>query len=65
MTITNNNTNDFTIGQRVQLHPALDRWMRGDRYGKVSKVTRQTVHVHLDRSGQTRAFQPMHLTAVN
>jgi hypothetical protein len=24
---------DFEIGQRVQLHPATDRWMMGDRYG--------------------------------
>ena len=63
--ITTNTIDTFTIGQRVQLHPALDRWMRGDRYGKVTKITRQTVHVHLWWSGQTRAFQPMHLDPIN
>jgi len=23
------------IGKRVALHPALDRWMQGDRYGEI------------------------------
>lgn len=25
-------------GQRVQLHPGTDRWMRGDRYGTVKRI---------------------------
>jgi hypothetical protein len=29
---------DFTIGQRVELHPATDRWMMGDRYGTIVKL---------------------------
>lgn len=40
-------------GSRVQLHPACDRWMRGDRFGTVRKITRRSVHVKMDRSRQT------------
>ena len=29
---------DFIPGQRVQLHPATDAWMSGDRYGVVVHV---------------------------
>jgi hypothetical protein len=42
---------DFTVGQRVQLAPHTDLWMRGARYGVVTKTTRQRVHVKLDRAG--------------
>ena len=48
----------FTIGQRVQTHPATDRYMMGDRYGSVAKVGRKYVRVHLDRSGRTMDFHP-------
>ena len=41
----------FQVGQRVELHPALDRWMRGDRFGTVEKVGRKNVQVRMDRSG--------------
>ena len=39
--------------KRVQLHPATDFWMQGDRYGDVVKVGRKYVHVKLDRSERT------------
>ncbi len=48
----------FTVGDRVELHPATDRWMRGDRFGTVAKLGRRYVHVKLDRSGDTRQFAP-------
>jgi hypothetical protein len=54
----------FDVGQRVQLHPGTDRWMRGDRYGTVVHVTKNMVHVKLDRSGQKVAFAPRNLTHV-
>jgi hypothetical protein len=63
--ITTNTIETFAIGKRVQLHPALDRWMMGDRYGDIVKTTRTHVHVHLDRSGQTLRFLPMHLDPIN
>ena len=25
----------FSKGERVQMHPATDHWMRGDRYGEI------------------------------
>jgi hypothetical protein len=43
--------------QRIELHPATDRWMMGDRYGDVLRSFKrkgQTVHrVKLDKSGKT------------
>lgn len=53
MTIT-----ELKVGQRVQLHPASDAWMAGDRYGEVIKVGRSIVHVKMDRSGRVRWFHP-------
>lgn len=41
---------DFTPGQRVQLAPHTDWWMRGARYGTVTRVTRTRVHVRLDHA---------------
>lgn len=48
----------FTVGDRVELHPATDRWMRGDRFGTVVKLGRRYVHVAMDRSGQTVKVAP-------
>ena len=42
------------IGQRVQLHPHFDDWMRGDRYGTVIKITKQHIYVKLDVSKYIR-----------
>ena len=48
----------FNVGQRVQLHPGTDSWMRGDRFGTVAKVGRALVSVRLDASGRTVQFHP-------
>lgn len=42
----------FETGNRVQLHPGTDLWMRGDRYGEVVEVTKTRVRVKLDKSGR-------------
>jgi hypothetical protein len=41
------------VGQRVQISPAYDAWLQGDRFGEVIKVTAKTVYVKLDKSGRT------------
>lgn len=47
------------IGKRVQLHPATDQWMRGDKYGEIVSETRHSkrgelyVMVKMDKSGRT------------
>lgn len=47
---------DPRIGKRVQLHPATDRWMRGDKYGEIVAVSTRYRH-YLDpkdwRNGHT------------
>jgi hypothetical protein len=39
---------DFTVGQRIELSPACDLWMRGARFGNVAKIGRKFVTVKLD-----------------
>lgn len=43
-------------GQRVELHPATDVWMRGDRYGVIEHIMRgsEYARVRFDRSGYSR-----------
>lgn len=40
------------IGKRVELHPATDQWIMGDRFGTVEKVGRKFLHVRMDKSGR-------------
>lgn len=53
--------NNFVIGQRVQLHPATNAWIQGDRYGVVVKIGRKYVHVKMDRSGRTLLISPWNI----
>jgi hypothetical protein len=39
---------DFRAGDRVELHPGCDLWMRGARFGTVTKVGRKFVTVKMD-----------------
>src|ERR1700677_2808243 len=55
---------DFTVGMRVEIHPATDAFMRGDIYGEVVKVARKYVHVKSDATGKTRGIVPDLLRAV-
>jgi hypothetical protein len=48
----------FSIGQRVELHPGCDLWMRGARYGAVVGVSGRRIRVKLDRYPRVRAFSP-------
>ena len=45
-------------GKRVELHPRLDAWMLGDRFGEVVEVGRKWVHIKMDRSGKVRKVAP-------
>jgi hypothetical protein len=46
----------YTTGTRVELYPATDAWMRGDRFGEIIAVTCRRGHVRyrvkMDRSGR-------------
>lgn len=51
---------ELRIDQRVELHPATDAWMQGDRCGVVERFSTHRdggniiVHVKMDVSGRTR-----------
>jgi len=53
MSASRTSLGSYRVGDRVQTHPATDRWMMGDRFGQISGITSRTMHVRLDRSGQT------------
>ena len=42
----------LSVGDRVELHPARDAWMQGDRFGTVEYVGRRIVKVRMDRSNR-------------
>ena len=52
-------------GKRVELHPGTDRWMMGDRYGKVVSVTNKALKVKLDKSGLTVTLPESRVTVVD
>ena len=44
--------NGYNVGDRVELHPGTDLWMRGVRYGTVERMSltpEDRVHVRLDK----------------
>lgn len=46
---------DYTIGDRVEIHPGCDLWMQGARFGEVvgmSITPKDRVRVVLDRTGK-------------
>jgi hypothetical protein len=59
-----NTIEDFERGDRVQLHPATDLWMRGARFGTVSMVGRVFVTVRTDR-GPVARLRPADLEVID
>ena len=49
---------DFRIGLRVELHPATDAWMMGDRLGVIVRVGRKYLSILMDRSCKVRRVTP-------
>lgn len=56
--MTDTITAGYSVKDRVQIHPATDRWTRGDRYGEIERVTKTRLHVRMDRSKQLVTFHP-------
>ena len=62
---------NLKIGDRVQLHPATNEWMQGDRYGLLVRSSWSTENpgvitawiVKLD-SGRVRRFHPNNIIEV-
>jgi hypothetical protein len=52
----------FHVGDLVELHPATDLWMRGCRYGEVTKVGRKYISVRVrNLKGRPVLFNPRDL----
>lgn len=58
MTIT-----DFKVGDRIQIHPASDWFMRGVRYATVTHVRTRDLVVTSD-SGKTFKIHPNNVTEI-
>lgn len=55
----------FRKGTRVELHPALDLWMRGARYGTVTRIgKRGAIYVKLDNLAREHSFRSFNLTII-
>lgn len=51
-TVNGYDGNGYTVGDRVEIHPGTDMWMRGARYGTVigmSLTTNDRIHVEMDK----------------
>lgn len=59
-----NTAADFKVGQRIQVHPAHDLFMRGARYGNVIGFTRDWVRVQLDMLPKPVRIAPRYLLDV-
>lgn len=46
---------------RVELHPATDAWMRGDRFGTVTKIGRVYFTVLMDKSKRRLKVLPINI----
>ena len=53
------------VGDHIELHPGTDRWMRGDKFGTVTSVSKAGVGVKFDRSGQTKRVAPSRIGRLN
>lgn len=53
----------FAPKQRVQLHPATDAWMQGDRYGTIVRIVTdgKKIYVKMDRSKRILIVSPKDL----
>ena len=62
-----NSQQRLRIGHRVELHPGTDRWMMGDRFGRVEKFDKRgvMVYVRLDKSGKLLKFRERDLNIVD
>jgi hypothetical protein len=53
-TVTGYDGNGYNVGDRIEIHPGTDLWMRGARYGVVvgiSQTPNDKVRVKLDKMG--------------
>jgi hypothetical protein len=56
---------EFRAGQRVELHPSMDLWMRGARFGTVKKAGGRYVYVEVDKTGRTIPIEARQLQIVD
>ena len=55
---------DLRVGDRVELHPACDRWMMGEGFATVTSIGRDLAATIFDVSGNLRRYNPCLLRKV-
>lgn len=55
---------DFEVGDRVALAPWHDLWMRGVRFGRVTRIGRKWVHIQADNLTRTITVPPWSLRLI-
>jgi hypothetical protein len=57
---------NYWIGKHVELHPALDDWMRGDRFAVVIGCPREgKLRIKFDHSGRERIIGAVNVTVAD
>jgi len=56
--------NELNVGDRVQMHPASDHSMRGDRFAEVMLIARTKVLVRFDCSSGVVDVNPSNILEV-
>lgn len=62
--LNNATLNDFRAGDRVEIHPATDLWMRGARYATVMSVGKKNLRIRLEPKGRTMLIMPGSIGAI-
>lgn len=55
---------DFKIGDRVEIHPATDLWMRGARVGVIIKIGSAQLTIKLDAWNAPVRFHAENIHAI-
>ncbi len=55
---------NLNVGDRVQMHPESDSWMRGDRFAEVVLLAHINVHVRFDHSSRVVDVNPRNILEV-
>ncbi len=57
--------NDFTKGDRIEMHPATGPWMRGARFGTVVGITKKNLRIALDHmDGKVGRVSPENIRSI-
>lgn len=52
------------VNDRIELHPATDAWMMGDRFGTIERLGTDAAFVRMDKSGKLRRVRSVNIGSI-